>query len=48
VAKLVRDECLSWWGLGGYVGEGWVAKLVRDESAKLERDGWLSWLWMGG
>ncbi len=33
VAKLVRDVA-KLVGLGGYVGEGWVAKLVKD--------GWLS------
>jgi hypothetical protein len=40
MAKLEMDGWLSWIGMGGKVGEGWVAKL--------EREGWLSWTVMGG
>ncbi len=37
MAMLERDGWQSWRGMGGKVGEGWVAKLERD---------W--WLILGG
>jgi hypothetical protein len=40
VAKLEKDGCQSWRGMGVKVGEGWVAKFLRP--------GWLSWRGMGG
>jgi hypothetical protein len=41
MAKLVGDGWLSWWEMGGKVGE--VGAKFERWVAKLEAHGWLSW-----